>query len=67
MQGAVLKLNAKKGGVKPVSSMNSTQIRMHLSIKVFFLLIYSIAAITCLKNGKLTALVYQYSDSQVKC
>ena len=49
--------------------MSSTQIRMQLSIKVFFfLLICCVVANTCLKkNGKLTALEYQYSDSQAKC
>ena len=50
-----------------MGSIHSTQIRMHLSIKVFFLLIYSAVANTYLKNGKLTALVYQYSESHVKC
>ena len=51
-----------------MSSIYSTQIRMHLSKKVFlFLLRYSVVANTCLRIGKLTALVYQYSDSQVEC
>ena len=57
----------KKGWIKPMSSIYNTQIRMHFSIKVFFLLIYSVAASTCMKNGKLTALEYQYSDGQVRC
>ena len=34
---------------------------------MYVLLINSVVANTCLKNGKLTAFVYQYSDSQVKC
>ena len=36
--------------------------RMHLIIKVFCLLIYTVVASTCLKNDMLTALVCQYSD-----
>ena len=34
--------------------------------KGVFLLIYSVGASTCMKNGKLTALVNQYSDGKVK-
>ena len=55
-----------KSWIKPIGSIYSTQIRMNLSMKVFSLLIYSVTAKTCLKNVKLTAWVYQYSDRHVK-
>ena len=48
MRGAVLKLNAQKGWIKPMGSIYSTNIRMHLSIKVScsFVIQYSIVANT---------------------
>ena len=58
---------SKQAGLKRMSSIYSTQGRMYRSVSVFFLLIYSVVAKTCVKNGELTAFLYQYSDSQVKC
>ena len=49
-----------------MSRVYSTQISDAYQHKGFFY-IYSNVANTCLRNGKLTASVYQYSDSQVKC
>ena len=50
-----------------MGSIYSTQIRMHLSIKVFVSFDIYTVIYAYVKSGKLTALEYQYSDNHVKC